>query len=197
MGFSKQEYWSGLTFRSPLDCFVRTLHYDPSVLAGLPGVAHSFIELDKAMVHVISLVQFSHSVVSDSLRPHGLQHARPPCPSPTLGACSHTHPSSLWCYPTISSSSSVMQVITLTDPCSSNTFHPPHTLSCLLIPLFPEHFLTVFWLDHLCSVYKYLLPLGLLVFWKQFCWNTAAFVYVLSVAALVLQGQGWVIAVES
>ena len=34
-------------------------------------------------------VQFSHSVVSDSLRPHGLQHTRPPCPSPTPGACFH------------------------------------------------------------------------------------------------------------
>ena len=102
MGFSKQEYWSGLTFRSPLDCFVRTLHYDPSVLAGLHGVAHSFIELDKAMVHVISLVQFSHSVVSDSLRPHGLRHGRLPCPSSTLGACSNSCPSSRWCHPTTS-----------------------------------------------------------------------------------------------
>ena len=36
------------------------------------------------------LVQFSHSVVSDSLRPHGLQHARPPCPSPAPGACSNS-----------------------------------------------------------------------------------------------------------
>ena len=49
-------------------------------------------------------VQFSHSVVSDSLRPHGLQHARPPCPSPTPGFCSNSCPSSQWCHPTISSS---------------------------------------------------------------------------------------------
>ena len=34
--------------------------------------------------YMFSLAQFSHSVISDSLRPHGLQHARPPCPSPTL-----------------------------------------------------------------------------------------------------------------
>ena len=47
--------------------------------------------------------QFS-SVVSDSLRPHGLQHARLPCPSPTLGACSNSCPSSQWCHPIISSS---------------------------------------------------------------------------------------------
>ena len=49
-------------------------------------------------------VQFSHSVVSDSLRPHELQHARSPCPSPTLRACSNSCPSSQWCHPTISSS---------------------------------------------------------------------------------------------
>ena len=49
-------------------------------------------------------VQFSRSVVSDSLQPHGLQHARPPCPSPTPRACSHSCPSSQWCHPTISSS---------------------------------------------------------------------------------------------
>ena len=52
----------------------------------------------------LSLVQFSCSVVSDSLPPHGLQHARLPCPSPTSGACSNSCPSSRWCHPTISSS---------------------------------------------------------------------------------------------
>ena len=41
-------------------------------------------------------VQFSHSVVSDSLRPHELQHARPPCPSPTPGVHSNSCPSSRW-----------------------------------------------------------------------------------------------------
>ena len=49
-------------------------------------------------------IQFSRSVVSDSLRPHEPQHARPPCPSPTPGACSDSSPSSQWCHPTISSS---------------------------------------------------------------------------------------------
>ena len=47
--------------------------------------------------------QFSCSVVSDSLWPHGLQYARPPCPSPTPGACSNSCPLSRWCHPTISS----------------------------------------------------------------------------------------------
>ena len=51
------------------------------------------------------VIQFSHSVVSDSLWPHGLQqHARLPCPSPTPGVCSNSCPSSWWCHPTISSS---------------------------------------------------------------------------------------------
>ena len=49
-------------------------------------------------------VQFSHSVVSSSLPPHGLQHARLPCPSPTRRACSNSCPMSQWCHPTISSS---------------------------------------------------------------------------------------------
>ena len=51
-----------------------------------------------------SSVQFSRSVVSYYLQPHGLKHARLPCPSPTLGACSNSCPSSQWCHPTISSS---------------------------------------------------------------------------------------------
>ena len=48
--------------------------------------------------------QFSHSVMSNSLGPHGLQYARLPCPSPTPGACSNSCPLSRWCHPTISSS---------------------------------------------------------------------------------------------
>ena len=49
-------------------------------------------------------VQFSRSVVFDSLWPHGLQHARLPCPSPTPGTCSNSYPLSRWCHPTILSS---------------------------------------------------------------------------------------------
>ena len=47
---------------------------------------------------------FSHSVVTDSLQPHGLQHARLPCSSPTPRACSNSCPLSQWCHPNISSS---------------------------------------------------------------------------------------------
>ena len=49
-------------------------------------------------------VQFSHSVMSDSLQPHGLQHTRLPCPLQTPRACSNSFPSSQWCHPTNSSS---------------------------------------------------------------------------------------------
>ena len=49
-------------------------------------------------------VQFSRSVASDSLQPQGLQHGRPPCPSPTPRVYSNSCPSSRWCHPTISSS---------------------------------------------------------------------------------------------
>ena len=52
----------------------------------------------------ISSVQFSHSVVSNSLGPHESQHARPPCPSPTPGVYPNSCPSSRWCHSAISSS---------------------------------------------------------------------------------------------
>ena len=59
----------------------------------------------RASEHVCTLeVQFSCSVMSKSLWPHGLQHARPPCPSPTPSVYSNSHPLSRWCHPTISSS---------------------------------------------------------------------------------------------
>ena len=51
-----------------------------------------------------SSVQFSRSVVSDTLQPHGLKHARPPCPSPTPGVYSNSCPLTWWCHPTISPS---------------------------------------------------------------------------------------------
>ena len=54
------------------------------------------------VTHLSISVQFSCSVVSDSLRPHGLQLARPPCPSPTPRIYSNSCTLSRWCYPTIS-----------------------------------------------------------------------------------------------
>ena len=59
---------------------------------------------DIEMIFSSSSVQFSCSVVSDSLWPHGLQHARLPCPSPTPGTYSNSCSSNQWCHPTIWSS---------------------------------------------------------------------------------------------
>ena len=55
-------------------------------------------------IKTFSLVQFSHSVVSDSLQPHESQHTRPPCPSPTSGVHPNPCPLCRWYHPTISSS---------------------------------------------------------------------------------------------
>ena len=57
---------------------------------------------EKPRMRWFSSVQFSRSVVSDSLRPHELQHARPPCPSPTPRVHSNSRPSSQWYHPAIS-----------------------------------------------------------------------------------------------
>ena len=60
--------------------------------------------LEGKLMTNLSSVQFSRSVVSDSLRPHESLHARPPCSSPSPGVHSHSCPSSPWCHPAISSS---------------------------------------------------------------------------------------------
>ena len=87
MGFSWQEYWSGCPFPSPGDLS------DPG------------LNPHRLQIHLgLGSVQLSHSVVSDSLRPHESQHARPPCPSPTPGVHSNSRPLSRWCHPAISSS---------------------------------------------------------------------------------------------
>ena len=74
-----------------------------------PPICHEVMGPD-AMILVFwmlsfqfSSVQFSRSVVSDSLPPHELEHARPPCPSPTPGVHPNSCPSSRWCHPAISS----------------------------------------------------------------------------------------------
>ena len=60
--------------------------------------------MDRVAWQATVLVQFSCSVMSDSLWPHGLQHTRFPCSTPTPRACSNSCPLSRWCHPTISSS---------------------------------------------------------------------------------------------
>ena len=71
---------------------------------------------------MLSSVQFSFSVVSHSLQPHGLQHTRIPCPSPTPGACSKSCPLSWWCHPTISSS--VIPFSSCLQSCSASVSFP-------------------------------------------------------------------------
>ena len=63
-----------------------------------------FTFLDSIIKLLLSSVQFSRSVISDSLWPHESQHARSPCPSATPGVHSDSRPSSPWCHPAISSS---------------------------------------------------------------------------------------------
>ena len=81
-------------------------------------------------------VQFSHSVVSNSLRPHGLQHARLPCPSPTPRACSNSRPSSWWCHLIISSS--VIPVSSSVIPISSCLQFFPASGSFPMSQFFPS-----------------------------------------------------------
>ena len=63
-----------------------------------------YLKLIQHCKSTISSVQFNRSVMSNSLRPHEIQHARPPCPSPTPGVHSNSCLSSRWCHPAISSS---------------------------------------------------------------------------------------------
>ena len=77
---------------------------EPSGLLSMGShkVGHNWRAL--ACMHVFSSVQFSRSVMPDSLRPHESQHARPPCPSPSPRIHSDSRPLSQWCHPAISSS---------------------------------------------------------------------------------------------
>ena len=78
---------------------------DPGIKPRSPILQADSLPLSHPPCHVgFSSVQFSRSVVSNSLRPHESQHARPPCPSPTLGVHPDLRPSSRWCHPAISSS---------------------------------------------------------------------------------------------
>ena len=95
---------------------------NPSFPASIPTSPRipSLLSVDSlARLYFSFTLLFSFSVVSDSLWPHGLQHARPPCPSPTPRAYSNSCPSGHWCHPTISSSvipfSSCLQSVPASD----------------------------------------------------------------------------------
>ena len=78
--------------------------HKPNEVGALNMIYKKWNKLDKSKRSSYSPVQFSRSVVSNSLRPHESQHARSPCPSPTPGVHSDSRPSSRWCHPAISSS---------------------------------------------------------------------------------------------
>ena len=84
---------------SPLTCFRVKLSQDRHYYLPCPRFANHYLLFQD----IFSSGQFSRSVMSDSLRPHELQHARPPSPSPTPGVQPNPCPLSPWCHPAISS----------------------------------------------------------------------------------------------
>ena len=94
MGFSRQEYWSGLLCPPPED--LPNSGIEPASLM-FPALAGGFFASSTTLL-------LSCSVMSYPIRSHGLQHARPPCPSPSPGVCSNSCLLNQWCHPTISSS---------------------------------------------------------------------------------------------
>ena len=98
-GISGKEYWSQLPFPSPGDL------PNPGIKPTSAALAGWFFTTELPWQPTTrNSVQFSCSVVSDSLRYHESQHTRPPCPSSAPGVHSNPCPSSRWCHPTISSS---------------------------------------------------------------------------------------------
>ena len=154
MHFSNLPAYPHVSFSSvPQSCLTLCDPMNPST-PGLP-VHHQLPEFTQIHVHGVrdviisashplllsspvafSLAQhqvrmFSRSVMSDSLRPHELQHARPPCPSPTPGVHWDSGPSSQWCHPAISSS------VVLFSSCPQSL---PASESFPMIPLLKENF---------------------------------------------------------
>ena len=97
MRFPRQDYWSELPFLSP------DVPPNLGIKTVSPQLAGKFFTAELSE-KPFSSIQFSCSVVSNSLRPHELQHTRPPCPSPTPGIHSNSCPSSRCCHPVISPS---------------------------------------------------------------------------------------------
>ena len=88
--FEKLDIWQGSCLAQD---FLQTVRFTQRITQGIVSASETLCS-----------VQFSRSVVSDSLRPHKLKHSRPPRPSPTPRVHSDSRPSSWWCHPTISSS---------------------------------------------------------------------------------------------
>ena len=111
MEFSRKEYWSRLPCPPSRDIPNPDIEpLSPELAHGLFAISYTWEAqgVSKDILKPCSLlsvsVQFSCSVMSDSLWPHESQHARPPSPSPIPGVHSDSRPSSQWCHPAISSS---------------------------------------------------------------------------------------------
>ena len=86
--------------KTPLVVFSKYLNINPNVNIGFV----QYVNVCLVQTYHFASVQFSRTIMSDSLQPHGLQHARLSCPSPTPRDCLYSCPSSWWGHPTISSS---------------------------------------------------------------------------------------------
>ena len=96
---NKQRFWASSSLKSPLVWEVYSWTYKKYSM----NCPLCFISVLALLQNCCCLLS-SHSVVSNSLWPHGLQHTRLPCPSLSPGACSNSCPLSQWCHPTILSS---------------------------------------------------------------------------------------------
>ena len=96
----QNQYWIYIRKEILYDKKGRSIHE----IAKKKGTKPTILNFIAWFAPSIASVQFSLSVMSNSLWPHGLQHSRFPCPSATPGACSHSCPPSQWCHSTISSS---------------------------------------------------------------------------------------------
>ena len=127
----------------------------------IPGAPPYYLTTSQSEESVHGSVHFSRSVLSDSLQPHGLQHARPPCPSTMPGVYSNSCPLSQWCHPTISSCLRTSQILLLRRHCFVKVFLlvvSKKAFFCALAWLYlltwhpprgKPHFLSLF-LKHLC-----------------------------------------------
>ena len=95
------QFLSDSIFKFPIESVSKTRNY--LLLISKPTINCLYYASVNIAQPETASVQFSHSVVSDSLWPHESQHARPPCPSPTPGVHSDSRPLSRWCHTAISS----------------------------------------------------------------------------------------------
>ena len=128
--FPRQEYWNGLPLLTPgvlPDPGIEPVSSTSLALAGRVYTTEPPGKLNTVSC-VIHSVQFSCSVMFDSLQPHGQQHTRPPCPSPAPGVYSNSCPLSQLCHPTISSSaipfSSCLQSFPVSGSFKMSQFFP-------------------------------------------------------------------------